>query len=123
MSRVFNITITPTDKPKQEEYKNDKTCKGFTITIINLIKLSGKVFQNPSKYEMVATDVVSGTNLGNIKGELEDNILLNFITPNAAETFIEGKVNFYLREEKAVYLKYELKGKTEINGDVELFYF
>lgn len=122
MSKEFNITITPTDEPKQKEY-GDKTCKGFTITIMNLIKLSGKIYQNPPKFEMSGIDIVSNANLGNINGKLEDTIFLNFNVPNAAEPFLEGRVNFYLREEKAVYLRYVLTGNREITGDVELFYF
>ncbi|CAB4389375.1 hypothetical protein RhiirA5_350996 [Rhizophagus irregularis] len=119
MSKVFNITITPTDTPKLKELGGDT--KGFTITILNLIELSGKVFQD-TRYEMVATDVVSKTNLGNINGKLDDTIILNFNAPNAAGTFLEGKVNFYLWEEKALYLKYELKGIIEIKDEVQLFY-
>ncbi|GBC30588.2 hypothetical protein GLOIN_2v1770854 [Rhizophagus irregularis DAOM 181602=DAOM 197198] len=77
----FNITMPPTILNLKD--LNSKNCKEFTIIIIGFIELKGKAFLVPPSIEMSVT--AFGTNLGYVKGDLEQVALLNMSVP-----FIDG---------------------------------
>ncbi|CAB4440586.1 unnamed protein product [Rhizophagus irregularis] len=77
----FNITMPPTILNLKD--LNSKNCKEFTIIIIGFIELKGKAFLVPPSIEMSVT--AFGTNLGYVKGDLEQVALLNMNVP-----FIDG---------------------------------
>uniref|UniRef100_U9U143 Uncharacterized protein n=1 Tax=Rhizophagus irregularis (strain DAOM 181602 / DAOM 197198 / MUCL 43194) TaxID=747089 RepID=U9U143_RHIID len=78
----FNITMPPTILNLKD--LNSKNCKEFTIIIIGFIELKGKAFLVPPSIEMSVT--AFGTNLGYVKGDLEQVALLNMSVP-----FIDGQ--------------------------------
>lgn len=118
----FNITMSPViSNPKD---LNDKNCKEFNVIIVGFIEFKGKVFQVPPSVEMSVTDLGTGTKLGHVNGDLEQEqeIFLNVNVPNAG-TFIEGYVRLYMQAGMIVRLKYDIKGGVKINGDELLFSF
>jgi hypothetical protein len=118
----FNIIMSPvTSNPKD---LSDKNCKEFNVIIVGFIEFKGKVFQVPPSVEMSVTDLGTGTKLGHVSGDLEQEqeIFLNVNIPNVG-TFINGHVKLYMQAGMIVRLKYDIKGGVKVNGDELLFSF
>jgi hypothetical protein len=111
---VFNTTITLIDKSEIKDCDDD--CIRFTIIVVNLIELKGKMFRYPPTVEMSVTDLKTRTDLGRVVGELEQTVFLNLNASNIGP-FISGYIKLYMDGEMVFRLKYELRGVVEINGD------
>lgn len=111
----FNITMPPTILNLKD--LNSKNCKVFTIIIIGFIELKGKAFLVPPSIEMSVT--AFGTDLGYVKGDLEQVALLNMNVP-----FIDGYIKLYMQGGMFVNLEYKLKAfGIEKEGNDILFGF
>ncbi|GBC01233.1 hypothetical protein RclHR1_04100009 [Rhizophagus clarus] len=109
----FNINMPPTILNLKD--LNSKNCKEFNIIIVGFIELKGKAFLVPPSIEMSVT--AFGTNLGNLKGDLEQVALLKIDVP-----FIDGYIKLYMQGGMFVNLEYNLKAfGTEKEGNDILF--